>query len=414
MKRDIKAPSVGESITEVRILRWAKKNGESVKVNDLLLEIESDKATVEVVAEYAGALQVIQPEGATVQVGSIIGAIEEGAAGTVSASAPSSTVSAAAAPTPAKPHGATAASDTPLSPAVRKLVSENQVDTAAVSGSGLGGRLTKGDVLQHLETRGSAPAPAPASAPAASHAPSSPAAAPRNLDPRDRRQPMSLLRKKIAERLVSAQHTAAILTTFNEVDMSAVNAVRAQHKDAFKAKHGVSLGYMSFFSRAVCEAMKAVPMVNGSIDGSDIISRDYIDLGIAIGSPRGLVVPVLRDAHQMGFVDIEKSIGAFANKAKEGKLTIKELSGGTFTISNGGTYGSLLSTPILTPPQTAILGMHKIEERPIALNGQVVIRPMMYVALSYDHRLIDGKEAVTFLVKMKEALENPSVLNLSY
>lgn len=413
MKREIKAPSVGESITEVRILRWAKKNGESVKVNELLLEIESDKATVEVVAEYAGALLVDQPEGATVKVGSVIGAIDEGAAGTVSASASPS------APAPSVSAPVAAASpqtldSQPLSPAVRKIVSETGINPASVSGTGLGGRLTKGDVLSAIEKGVSSPVAQPSPAPAAPTSVASSAAPARQLDPRDRRQPMSLLRQKIADRLVSAQHTAAILTTFNEVDMSFVNTLRNQHKDAFKAKHGVGLGYMSFFSRAVIEAIKEVPLVNGSIDGKDIISRDYVDLGIAVGTPRGLVVPVLRDAQKMGFLEIEKGIAEFALKAKDGKLSIKDLAGGTFTISNGGTYGSLLSTPILTPPQTGILGMHKIQERPIAVSGQVVIRPMMYVALSYDHRLIDGKEAVTFLVKMKEFLENPDRLGLQY
>jgi 2-oxoglutarate dehydrogenase E2 component (dihydrolipoamide succinyltransferase) len=433
MKREIKAPTVGESITEVRILSWSKPDGAAVKVGDQILEIESDKATVEVVAEYAGVLRHGQPAGATVTIGAVIGHIEEGAAGSVSASAPAT----AAKPAPSAPIATSVAApmaavshttSTDLSPAVRRMVTEQNLNPASIPGTGLGGRITTEDVVNFVE-RGGAAAPRPAAtgtgavaagapsitpAVAPGAAPASTPTAPMKLDARDRRVPMSLLRKKIAERLVMAQHNAAILTTFNEVDLAEVNAMRAQHKDAFKAKHGVGLGYMSFFSRAVVEAMREVPAVNYTIDGSDIIQRDYVDLGIAVGTPRGLVVPVIRDAQNMGFLEIEKTIADFAARGKVGKLTMKELSGGTFTISNGGTYGSLLSTPILNPPQSGILGMHKIMDRPVAVNGQVVIRPMMYVALSYDHRLIDGKEAVTFLVKMKEFLENPSKLNLNY
>lgn len=420
MKREIKAPTVGESITEVRIMRWAKPNGAAVKMGELLLEIESDKATVEVVAEYNGALTHVQPEGATVNVGSVIGAIEEGAAGTVTAAAPAAAAQVSTSTPVSAAPALQVGGDMDLSPAVRRMVTEGGINPAAVTGTGLGGRLTTGDIVDYSERQAARPAGAGAvsvghQAPAAPTSAPQPAPAPAmKLDPRDRRVPMSLLRKKIAERLVMAQHTAAILTTFNEVDLTEVNNMRTQHKEAFKAKHGVGLGYMSFFSRAVVEAMKEVPGVNYTIDGSDTIQRDYIDLGIAVGTPRGLVVPVIRDAQNLSFVDIEKTIAEFGARGKAGKLTMKDLSGGTFTISNGGTYGSLLSTPILNPPQSGILGMHKIMDRPMAVNGQVLIRPMMYVALSYDHRLIDGKEAVTFLVKMKDFLENPSKLNLSY
>lgn len=434
---DIKAPSVGESITEVRILKWTKPDGAAVNLNEVVLEIESDKATVEVVAEAKGVLKIFQPEGSTVPVGAVIGGIMEGT-GTTVAQAPAAKAQAstqAAAPTqspaPAQANvsgGSPSASASPnpqmaLAPSVRKIVSENNLNPSSITGTGLHGQITKGDALAAVSSPGlskapaaptQAPAPTTSSAPTASPATAtSPVAQVR--DSRDKRQPMSSLRARIATRLVAAQHTAAILTTFNEVDLSAVNALRTQHKEAFKSKHGVGLGYMSFFSRAICEALtKDVPMVNGSLDGSEIITRDYVDLGIAVGSPRGLVVPIIREAQTMGFVEIEKAIAGLAQKAKDGKLSIKELSGGTFTISNGGTYGSMLSTPILTPPQTGILGMHKIQDRPVAVDGQVVIRPMMFLALSYDHRLIDGKEAVTFLVKVKEYLEHPETLNLSF
>lgn len=400
MKREIKAPSVGESITEVRIGRWAKQNGEAVKTGDVLLEIESDKATVEVVAEFTGALSTTRQVGDTVKIGEVLGFIEEGASGTVSASAPSANASA---PSVSASAASKTPDGTPLSPAVRKMTTEAGIDASQISGTGRGGRVTKGDVIAHQE--GGAPK-AQVAVPAAQTV--------TTTDGRERRVPMTLLRQKIAERLVQAQHTAAILTTFNECDMTEVNAVRAKHKDSFKAKNGVGLSFMSFFTRAVVEALKAVPAVNAMIDGKDIVYRDYFDIGVAVGTERGLVVPVLRDVGKMGFVDIEKGIGALALRAREGKLSIKELTGGTFTISNGGTYGSLLSTPILNPPQSGILGMHKIQERPMAVNGQVLVRPMMYLALSYDHRIIDGKEAVTFLIKVKEGIENPLSLGMDF
>lgn len=403
MKREIKAPSVGESITEVRIGRWAKQNGEGVKAGEVLLEIESDKATVEVVADYSGVVHHAHAAGDTVRVGEILGTIEEGAVGAVSAASATAPKTTSAPKAPDAPSSAKTMDGVPLSPAVRKAVVEGGLDPSKIPGTGKDGRITKGDVAAY-QAGGSARVAAPV--PAAQTVTST--------DGRERRVPMSMLRQKIAERLVQAQHTAAILTTFNECDMTEVNAVRAKHKDSFKAKHGVPLSFMSFFTRAVVEALKEVPAVNAMIDGKDIVYRDYYDIGVAVGTERGLVVPVLRDVGKMGFLDIEKGIGALAARAREGKLSIKELTGGTFTISNGGTYGSLLSTPILNPPQSGILGMHKIQERPMAVNGQVLIRPMMYLALSYDHRIIDGKEAVTFLIKVKEGIENPTKLGLDF
>lgn len=404
MKHNVVAPSVGESITEVSILKWAKVDGQAVKVGDLLMEIESDKATVEVVAEFAGALTILKPASERVLIGAVLGQIDDAVKGKEIAGAP------AAAPRPVQAAGPTAApaGGAPLSPAVRKAVVENRLNPATISGSGRGGRLTKGDVLNHMAQ--------PAAAPVAAAAPQSSAfSAPSYQDrPGDHRAPLSMLRQKIAERLVQAQHSAAILTTFNEVDLTEVMKLRTGAKDAFKAKHGVSLGFMSFFTRAACMALKAVPEVNALIDGRDIITRDYADIGVAVGTDRGLVVPVVRNAHEMNLPQIEKAIAELAAKARDGKLSIADMSGGTFTISNGGVYGSLLSTPILNPPQSGILGMHKIQERPIALNGKVEIRPMMYLALSYDHRIIDGKGAVTFLVTLKELLETPSKMNLEF
>ena len=399
MKQEIKAPSVGESITEVRIGRWLKEAGTQVKNGEAVLEIESDKATVEVVAESDGVLSTVSGPGDTVPIGQVVGYIEVGAkaAGTVvnavaTPAAPTAAVATAAAPSHSGTVNAT------LSPAVRRMTEEHKVDATQVAGTGRNGQVLKGDVVRHLES------PTVAKTPTAS-----PVATPATVAG-ERRVPMTSLRQKIAERLVMAQHTAAILTTFNECDMTNVMAMRNQYKEAFKTKHGVPLSFMSFFTRAVVEALKAIPAVNARIDGKDIVYHDFQDVGVAVGTERGLVVPVVRGAGLMSFVEIERAIGELAKKARESKLSIKELSGGTFTISNGGTYGSLLSTPILNPPQSGILGMHNIVERPMAVNGQVVIRPMMYLALSYDHRIIDGKEAVTFLIKVKEGIENPALL----
>ena len=387
MKHNVLAPRVGESITEVSILKWAKQNGQAVKTGELLAEIETDKATVEVVAEVSGAVTLLKQPGERIPVGEIIAVIDDEVKGTE-----------AAAVAPAKPAGKPVEGEIPLSPAVRKAVIERGLSPQEIAATGKGGRITKGDVLQHR----AAPAAAPAQVTGV------------ETGRPERRVRMSILRSRIAQRLVQAQHTAAILTTFNEADMSAVLKLRAEHKDAFKAKHGVSLGFMSFFTRAGVEALKAIPEVNAYLENDEVVYHDYCDIGVAVGTERGLVVPVVRNAEKMGFVEIEKKIAELAIKARDSKLSIADLSGGTFTISNGGVYGSLLSTPILNPPQSGILGMHKIQERPIAVEGKIEIRPMMYLALSYDHRLIDGKGAVTFLVTLKDYLEHPEKLGLEY
>lgn len=423
MKQDVIAPTVGESITEVRILRWVKPDGSAVKAGEVLIEIESDKATVEVAAQSTGALKILRPEGETVKIGEVLGYVDDAVKGTAAASGGGAGATAAAPAIPVRAQtgavGATAASDT-MGPAARKLASEMGVDTSKISGTGKDGRITKGDLMDSassgggLTTTTSTPVATSIATPAPSAAPTQAPVSTYRDGPGDRRVPMTRIRARIAERLVQAQRTAAILTTFNEVDLGEVQKVRAKYKDAFKAKHGVGLGFMSFFTRASVLALKEVPAVNAMIDGGDIVYRDYCDISVAIGTDRGLVVPVLRGAENMTFADIEKGILALAEKAKAGKLSIPEMSGGTFTISNGGTYGSLLSTPILNPPQSGILGMHKIQDRPMAIDGKVVVRPMMYLALSYDHRLIDGKEAVTFLVKLREVLENPDKLKLDF
>lgn len=414
MKHQVVAPSVGESVTEVSILKWNRQSGEAVKTGEQILEIESDKATVEIIAEHDGVLNILKNEGETIPVGEVIAEIDDAAKATV---APSTSKTA---PPPPPPSGATKGAAPQLppqaptsgpapqsGPAARKVAQERGVDLSQIQGTGKDGRVTKGDVL----TARTGPTPTPSSAPA-----QKPAAPQRQYvdKPGDRRVPMSRLRQKIAERLVQAQQNAALLTTFNEVDMSAIMALRKKHKEKFKDKHGVNLGFMSFFTKACIAALKEFPSVNAMIDGTDIIYHDYYDIGIAVGTDRGLVVPVIRGADQLGFPDIEKTIVAYATKARDGKLSIAEMSGGTFTISNGGVYGSLLSTPILNPPQSGILGMHKIEERAVVVNGKVEARPMMYVALSYDHRIIDGKESVSFLVTVKDHLENPEKLGLEY
>lgn len=399
MKHDLKAPNVGESITEVVIARWIKQNGEAVKAGEPVLEIESEKASLEVAAEVDGVLFTGKNPGDTVAVGEVVGYIDDAAKPSVGGAAPKP----APAPAPAV-HVAESKPGAGALPAAQKLADEQGVDVSAVAGTGRGGRVTKGDVIEHLE-RKTAAAPAPA--------PAAPVAVP-SADGRTRREPMTLLRRKIAERLVQAQHTAAILTTFNEVDMSATMALRAQHKESFKAQHGVNLGFMSLFTRACALALQAHPKVNAFIEGNDIVYHDYQDISIAVGTERGLVVPVIRDAGKMNLAEIEKTIAALAEKARLGKLTVSDMSGGTFTISNGGVYGSLLSTPILTPPQSAILGMHKIEERPVVVDKQIVIRPMMYLAVSYDHRLLDGKDAVEFLVAIKKFLEAPDTMGLQF
>ena len=424
MSSNIVVPALGESVTEATVAKWMKQQGESIAADEALVELETDKVTLEVFAPSAGVLSEIRvTEGQTVEVGAVLGVIGDGA-GTAkaapaakAAAAPAAAPAAAApakapAPTPAKAT-APAAEAGPLSPAVRKLIEENKLDAAAIPASGKDGRLTKEDVQKFLEARPakaapppSAAKPVPAPAPAAPQPPAPPAP-PRQLGAREERVRMSRLRKRIAERLKLAQNTAAMLTTFNEVDMSNVMALRAHHKDTFEKKHGVKLGFMSFFVKAAIVALKEIPAVNGEIDGDDVIYKNHYDIGVAVGTEQGLVVPVVRDADAMSFADIEKKISELGLKARDGKLTIEELTGGTFTISNGGVYGSLMSTPILNPPQSAILGMHKIQPRPIAVGDKIEIRPMMYLALSYDHRIIDGREAVTFLVRIKDCIEDP-------
>ena len=405
MSKDIRVPSLGESVTEATIAKWFKNEGDAVKIDEPLVELETDKVTVEVPSPVSGKLEKINAApGATIAVGALLGSIAEGAAGT-SASAPAkpATPTPPTPPAPAPAPMAAKPADSTLSPAVRKAVVENNLNPADISGTGKDGRITKGDVIATLE-KPAAPTPVqPVSLPAASASSGT-----------EERVKMSRLRLTIARRLKDAQNTAAMLTTFNEVDMSAVMALRNQYKDVFEKKHGVKLGFMSFFVKACIQGLRDVPAVNAEIDGEEIIYKNYYHVGVAVGTDKGLVVPVLRDADNLSFAGIEKTISAYGKKARDGQLQIADMQGGTFTISNGGIYGSLMSTPILNAPQSGILGMHKIQERPIAVNGQVVIRPMMYLALSYDHRIVDGKEAVTFLVRVKEGLEDPqrAVLDL--
>ena len=395
MTKEIRVPALGESVTEATIAKWFKKAGEAVKADEPLVELETDKVTVEVPAPASGKLSSISAEpGVTVNVGALLGMIEEGAAGAAPAKA-------AEAPKKAEAAAPAKTAEQTLSPAVRKIVEENKVDTAAVAGTGKDGRLTKGDVIAHLEK------PAAEAKPLVIPAAPAPAARAPSDASREERVKMSRLRLTIARRLKDAQNTAAMLTTFNEVDMTATMALRNQYKDIFEKKHGVKLGFMSFFVKACIQALKEIPAVNAEIDGDDIVYKNFYNIGVAVGTDKGLVVPVLRDADMLSFAGIEKTISEYGKRARDGNLQIADMQGGTFTISNGGVYGSLMSTPILNAPQSGILGMHKIQERPVAVNGQVVIRPMMYLALSYDHRIVDGKEAVTFLVRVKENLEDP-------
>jgi 2-oxoglutarate dehydrogenase E2 component (dihydrolipoamide succinyltransferase) len=403
MTANIVVPALGESVTEATVAKWLKAKGDSVNVDEPLLELETDKVTLEVFAPAAGTLSEIRVDaGQTVEVGAVLGVIGDGAAATARETTEKGTAK------PAAKEAAKPAGTDQLSPAVRKLVEENKLTAGEIPATGKDGRLTKGDVLAFLDARGKttiAPAPAPAAAAPVEPAPA-PAAA-RPVGPREERVRMTRLRKRIAERLKQAQNTAAMLTTFNEVDMSNVMALRNQHKDAFEKKHGVKLGFMSFFLKACIVALKEIPAVNAEIDGDDIVYKNHYDIGVAVGTDQGLVVPVVRDADQMSFAAIEAKIAELGRRARDGKLTIEDLTGGTFTISNGGIYGSLLSTPILNPPQSGILGMHKIQPRPVAIGDKVEVRPMMYLALSYDHRIIDGREAVTFLVRVKECIEDP-------
>ncbi len=390
MSKDIKVPTLGESVVEATIGKWFKNEGDFVKADEPLVELETDKVTVEVPAPASGKLEkIVALAGTTVTIGALLGTIAEGETGTVAAAPVAKKVEAVPAPAPVV---AKAAEQT-LSPAVRKAMVENQINPAEVAGSGKDGRITKGDVITHLEK--------PVAAPVAT---TPVAAAPQGAEERVK---MTRLRATIAKRLKDAQNTAAMLTTFNEVDMTAVMALRNQYKDVFEKKHGTKLGFMSFFVKAVIQALKDVPAVNAEVDGEDIVYKNYYHVGVAVGTDKGLVVPVVRNADMLSFAGIEQTIAGYGKKARDGQLTIADMQGGTFTISNGGIYGSLMSTPILNAPQSGILGMHKIQDRPIAMNGQVVIRPMMYLALSYDHRIVDGKEAVTFLVRIKEGLEDP-------
>ena len=415
MTVDIKVPALGESVTEAEVAKWYKQVGDAVEADEPLVELETDKVTLEVNAPAAGILaEILAGEGAEVEVGAVLGRIDETGAGVAAAPA-------RAAPEP-EPEPAPEPAAPPLSPAVRKLVVEHDLDPAAIEGTGKDGRLLKADVEAYLTARAAseekavAPEPAPdpepvAPAPAAPKPAAKPAPAPpRADDEREVRVRMSRLRRRIAERLKEAQNSAAMLTTFNDADMSAILDLRKRYRESFEKRHGVRLGFMSFFVKACIEALKEIPAVNAEIDGDDIVYKNYYDIGVAVGTEQGLVVPILRDADDLSFAEIERTIGELGVKARDGALSMAELTGGTFTISNGGVYGSMLSTPILNPPQSGILGMHRIEQRPVARDGQVVIRPMMYLALSYDHRIVDGREAVTFLVRVKESLEDPERL----
>src|SRR5216117_631519 len=404
---EIKVPQLSESVAEATLLAWHKKVGEAVKRDENLIDIETDKVVLELPAPADGVLaKIIKGDGGTVKAGEVIATLDT--EGKASAAAPAATQAKAvpvAAPA-AKPAPASA----PAMPSARKIAEEKGIDTGSIAGSGRGGRVTKGDVLGTT----SPPAPAaPAAAKPSLLQPSAPVSVEQILGNRpEQRVPMSRLRARIAERLVQSQSTAAILTTFNEVNMQPVMELRKKYQERFEKEHGVRLGFMSFFVKASVHALKKYPIVNASIDGNDIVYHGYFDVGIAVGSPRGLVVPILRDADQMSFAEVEKKIADFGKRAQDGKLTIEELSGGTFSISNGGVFGSMLSTPIINPPQSAILGVHATRERPVAENGQVVIRPVNYLALSYDHRIVDGREAVLSLMAIKEALEDPARLLL--
>lgn len=389
MSVKIIVPALGESVSEATIAKWHKKPGDAVAMDELILELETDKVTLEINALASGVIESITKDtGATVTIGEELGSIKEGAA-------PANTPSAPSAPAPAPISSPAPTSETPiLSPSASKIATENKVDASAIAGTGKDGRITKGDVLEAI---GTPPAVTPTLA---------------SGEKPVERVRMSRLRKTIAQRLKDSQNTAAILTTFNEIDMTNVIAMRTKYRDEFEKKHGIKLGFMSFFVKASIDALKAIPSVNAEIEGDDMIFKKYYDIGVAVGTEQGLVVPIVRNADQKSFSEIEAEIASLGKKAREGKLSMGDLSGGTFSVSNGGVYGSLLSTPIINPPQSGILGMHKTQERPVAINGKVEIRPMMYIALSYDHRIIDGKEAVTFLVKVKEAMENPERLLL--
>jgi 2-oxoglutarate dehydrogenase E2 component (dihydrolipoamide succinyltransferase) len=398
MSIEIRVPQLPESVADATLVAWRKQPGEAISRDENLADLETDKVVLEVPAPANGTLkEILIQAGTTVRSGDLLAIVEVGAAAAAAPAAKPASAAAAKSSGPAAAAAATAES-AQLSPAVRRLVEENKLDPGQIAASGRDGRLTKGDVVGHLGKQ-AAPAAAAAAVPAATPPPAGARA--------EQRVPMTRLRARIAERLLKAQHDAALLSTFNEVDLTAVNELRARYKDKFEKSHGVKLGFMSFFVKAAIEALKKCPVVNASVEANDVIYHEYYDIGVAVSTDRGLVVPVVRDADVRSFADVEKQIGDYGARARAGTLSIEELTGGTFTITNGGVFGSLLSTPIVNAPQSAILGMHKIQERPMAVNGQVVIRPMMYLALSYDHRIIDGRDAVQFLVTVKDCLEDP-------
>ena len=403
MSIEIRVPNLPESVSSATVASWHKKAGERVSREENLVDLETDKVMLEVPATSDGVLKEVRVQsGATVKAGDVLGVLEAGSGAAVGAA------SAATAPAASKPAPTNGPNAPGQGPAVRKMLSEHGISADGIAGSGKGGRLTKEDVSAHLAKGGE---PVGAKAPPTAAPPSTPRPAVAGAR-EEQRVPMTRIRARIAERLIEAQNTAAMLTSFNEVDLKAVSEIRAKYKESFEKAHGVKLGFMSFFVKAAIEALKKFPVVNASVDGTDIIYHGYYDIGIAVSTPRGLVVPIVRDADQLSMADIEKAIVGFGQKAKDNKLTIEDLTGGTFSITNGGTFGSLMSTPILNPPQSAILGMHAINERPMVVNGEIAIRPMMYVALTYDHRIIDGREAVLFLRTIKEGLEDPARLLL--
>lgn len=403
MTIEIKVPQLPESVTDATLVSWHKKPGEAVSRDENLVDLETDKVVLEVPAPSAGVIKELKVEnGATVTSGQVLAILEAGEGAVAAAPAAKSEAKAEAAPA----EKAAAAAGGKLAPAAKRMVEEHKLDATQIAGSGRDGRVSKGDVIQHMAGK---PAPSEAKAPAKAPAVKLPAAVGSRSE---QRVPMTRLRARIAERLIQAQSTAAMLTTFNEVDLTAVNEIRARYKDKFEKTHGVKLGFSSFFIKAAIEALRKFPAVNASIDGNDIVYHEFYDIGVAVSTDRGLMVPVIRNAESLGFADLEQAVGDYAKKARDGSISLEELTGGTFTITNGGVFGSLMSTPILNPPQVAILGMHKIQERPMVVDGEIKIRPMMYLALTYDHRIVDGRESVQFLVAIKEALEDPARLLL--
>jgi len=402
MSIEVKVPQLPESVADATLVAWHKKPGEAVSRDENLVDLETDKVVLEVPAPSAGVIKELKVEnGATVTSGQVLAILEEGAGAAAAKPA------AAAVPPPQPSPASGGGSAAKLAPAAKRMVAENKLDAGAIAGSGRDGRISKGDVIQHMAGKEAAPAPVKAAKPAAAVKLPAPSGA-----RTEQRVPMTRLRARIAERLIQAQATAAMLTTFNEVDLTAINEIRARYKDKFEKTHGVKLGFMSFFVKASIEALRRFPAVNASLDGNDIVYHEFYDIGVAVSTDRGLMVPVLRNAEMMSFAEVEVAVGAYAQKARDGSITLEELTGGTFTLTNGGVFGSLMSTPILNPPQVAILGMHKIQERPMVIDGQIKVRPMMYLALTYDHRIVDGRESVQFLVAIKDALEDPARLLL--